>query len=99
MGFFRQEYRSGLLCPSSGDLPNPGIEPASPVSPALVGGFFTTEPPEKPLKSEFFILLSQMKLFQDIKREEEMENVPSLQGPCDRSLKSELPCGSCLNWR
>src|SRR5574341_1376228 len=25
--------------------------------------------------------------------------VPSLQGPCDRSLKSEGPCGSCLNWR
>src|SRR5574337_1127337 len=23
--------------------------------------------------------------------------VPSLQGPCDRSLKSEVPCGSCLN--
>ena len=25
--------------------------------------------------------------------------VPSLQGPCDRSLKTEVPCGSCLNWR
>ena len=25
--------------------------------------------------------------------------VPSLQGPCDRSLKSEVPCGSCRNWR
>ena len=25
--------------------------------------------------------------------------VPSLQGPCDRSLKSEVPCGSGLNWR
>ena len=25
--------------------------------------------------------------------------VPSLQGRCDRSLKSEVPCGSCLNWR
>ena len=25
--------------------------------------------------------------------------VPRLQGPCDRSLKSEVPCGSCLNWR
>ena len=25
--------------------------------------------------------------------------MPSLQGPCDRSLKSEVPCGSCLNWR
>jgi len=33
--FFRQEYWSGLPFPSQGDLPNPGIEPASPVSPAL----------------------------------------------------------------
>ena len=29
MGFFRQEYWSGLTCPSPGDLPNPGIEPRS----------------------------------------------------------------------
>ena len=32
--------------PSPGDLPDPGIEP---VSPALAGGFYTTEPPEKPI--------------------------------------------------
>ena len=31
MGFSRQEYWSGLPFPSPGDLPNPGIEPASPV--------------------------------------------------------------------
>ena len=41
MGFSRQEYWSGLPCPP-GDLPDPGIEPASPASPALAGGFFTT---------------------------------------------------------
>ena len=35
IGFFRQEYWSGLLYPPPGDLPNPGIEPTSPVSPAL----------------------------------------------------------------
>ena len=35
MGFFRQEYWSGLLCPSPEDIPDPGIEPASLVSPAL----------------------------------------------------------------
>ena len=40
MGFFRQEHWSGLPFPSSGDLPDPGIEPTSPVSPALAGGFF-----------------------------------------------------------
>ena len=30
MGFSRQEYWSGLLFPSPGDIPNPGIEPRSP---------------------------------------------------------------------
>ena len=35
MGFFRQEYWSGLPLLSPGDLPNPGIELVSPVSPAL----------------------------------------------------------------
>ena len=35
MGFFRQEYWSGLPCPPLGNLPNPGIVPTSPVAPAL----------------------------------------------------------------
>ena len=35
MGFFRQEYYSGLPGPPPGDLANPGIEPASPETPAL----------------------------------------------------------------
>ena len=34
-GFCRQEYWSGLLFPPPGDLPNPGIKPMPPVSPAL----------------------------------------------------------------
>ena len=41
MNFSRQEYWSGLPFPTPGDLPNPGIEPASLVSPALAGEFFT----------------------------------------------------------
>ena len=40
--FFRQEYWSGLLGPSPGDLPDPEIETASFTSPALAGGFFST---------------------------------------------------------
>ena len=40
MGFSRQEYWSGLPFPSSGDLPNPGIEPGSP---ALQADFLPTE--------------------------------------------------------
>ena len=43
--FPRQEYWHGLPFPSSGDLPDPGIEPTSP---ALAGGFFITEPSGKP---------------------------------------------------
>ena len=42
MGFSRQEYWSGLPCPPLGDLPGPGMEPVSLVSPALLLGFFTT---------------------------------------------------------
>ena len=47
-GFPRQEYWSGLPLSMPGNLPEPRIEPTSPVSPALVIGFFTTEPPGKP---------------------------------------------------
>ena len=42
MGFSRQEYWSGVQFPSPGNLPDPGIKPVSLISPALVGGFFTT---------------------------------------------------------
>ena len=37
VGFFRQEYWSGLPLPSPGDPPNPGIEPASPATSRLPG--------------------------------------------------------------
>ena len=42
MGFSRKEYSSGLPCPPSGDLLDPGIEPMSLTCPALADGFFTT---------------------------------------------------------
>ena len=42
MGFSQQEYWSGLPFPPPGDLLHPGIEPESPVLPALAGRFFTT---------------------------------------------------------
>ena len=49
LGFSRQEYWNGLPFPLPGALPISGIEPMSPVSPALVGRFFTTTPPGKPI--------------------------------------------------
>ena len=51
LGFSRQEYWSGLSFPLPGDLSHPGIEPTSPVPPALGGRFFTTEPPRKPFSN------------------------------------------------
>ena len=41
MEFSRQEYWNRLSFPPPGDLPDPGIKPASLLSPALAGGFFT----------------------------------------------------------
>ena len=52
MGFFRQEYWSGLPCPPPGDLPDSGIKPASPT---LVDGFFTTTPLGRPFLMIFAI--------------------------------------------
>ena len=51
MGFPRLECWSGLLFPSPGDLPHPGIKPRTLVSPAQAGGFFTSAP------SCFFLFL------------------------------------------
>ena len=41
--FSRQEYWSGVSFPTPLNLPDPGIKPASFVSPAMAGGFFTTD--------------------------------------------------------
>ena len=49
MGFSRQEHWSGLPWPPPGDFPDPGIEPVSPMSPELAGGFFTTSTPGEAL--------------------------------------------------
>ena len=54
MGFLRQEFWSGLPFPSPRDLPDPGIKAASP---ALAGGFFTTESLGLPLKNRIGLLL------------------------------------------
>ena len=41
MRFSRQKYWREFSCPPPGDFPHPGIEPASPMSPALAGKFIT----------------------------------------------------------
>ena len=57
MGFPRQEYWSGLPFPTPVDLPDPRIEPTSPVSPAWQADSFTTEPPGKPIHKQPTVLL------------------------------------------
>ena len=52
MGSPRQEYWSGFPFPSSGDLPDPGLEPTPP---ALAGRFFTTESPGACIIAEKFM--------------------------------------------
>ena len=54
MGFSRQEYWNGLPYPPQGDLPDPGMEHTSPLSPALPGRFFTTVLPGNLKKNSWF---------------------------------------------
>ena len=61
MGFSRQKHWSGMPPPFLGELPDPGIEPVSPASPASAGGFFTTsttweDPPWRQEVSECLLL-------------------------------------------
>ena len=48
-GISQEEYWNELLFPRPGDLPDPEIEPTSPVSPVVAGRLFTTDPPRKTL--------------------------------------------------
>ena len=67
MGFPRKECGNRLPFPSPGNLPEPGIQPQSLMSPALAGGFFTTAPPEKcRLQSYIQLYLNNNKNFYTI---------------------------------
>ena len=50
MGFPRQELWNGLPLPPPGDRPEPGVKPASTLSPMLQADSLSTEPPGKPVK-------------------------------------------------
>ena len=70
MGFSRQEYWSGLLCPPPGDLPDPGIKPTSLISRPLAGGFFTTSATwEAPLTSRVLFKFSKKLLIPPQKKQ------------------------------
>ena len=58
-GFPSQEYWSGSLFLPPGDLSDSGIKPASPVSPALAGGFFTTSDTLEACQEVCLILMNE----------------------------------------
>jgi len=64
MEFSRQEYWSGEPFPSPGDLPDPGIEPRSPV---LQADSLSSDPPGKPEREEmvYSLLFCFSKNFKD----------------------------------
>ena len=74
MGFSRQRYWSGLPSPTSGDLPDPGIEPTSLVSPALTSRFFTTEPPGKPQGKYSYDKKDTVSVLMEIKSSQERDS-------------------------
>ena len=75
MGFSRQEYWNGLLFPSPGDLPDPGIELGSP---ALQADSLLSEPPGKPFEDRDTYLLCAS------------ESPGMTSGACSRGKKIEL---------
>ena len=83
MGFSRQEYWSGLSFPSSGDVPNSGIEPASP---APTGIFFTTEALESPAGSVMLHHLPPSSVqFSSV-----AQSCPTLCDPMNHSIQASL---------
>ena len=64
----RQEFWSGLPFPSPGDLPDPGIKP---ISSALAGRFFITEPSRKPMQilNIFFLVYRLMDFWKNSRKE------------------------------
>ena len=89
-GFSRQEYWSGLPFPSPGDLPHPGIEPESLMSPALTGGFFTTSATWEVLSPDIMWSLKMsfdVFFLKEVKEESEVvQSCPTLCDPMDCSL-------------
>ena len=79
MRLSRQEYWSGMPFTSPGDLPYSGTEPESPVSPALAGRFFTTEPSGKP----HYKIKSRLKLKK--KSRKVLEVLMKIRSLCDNS--------------
>ena len=81
MGFSRQECWSGLPFPSSGDLPDPGIEPGSST---LQADALSSEPPRKPIFTNNFSETYHLVLI--------LFALPAILSILDYSLLLTLPC-------
>ena len=79
MGFFRQEYWSGLPFPPPGDLPHPGIEPWSP---ALQADCLWSEPPGKPVYIYRHIYICMMRICSHPASSPHPPTVAFLSSPC-----------------
>ena len=89
MGFPRQEYWSGLPFSPPGDLCNLGIKPTSP---ALAGGFFTTEPPGKPNLFPRMIVINLSSVVKGASLVAQLvKNPPAMRETRDPSLGWEDP--------
>ena len=100
IAFPRQEYWSELPFPPPRDLPNPWIVPAYP---ALTGGFFTTEPPRKPILGlrERFKSLSCLEWGEQAARENLgiASPPPALPGPAPSHTSMRLRGHTQSGWR
>ena len=95
MGLSRQEYWSGLPFPSPGDLPEPGIEPRSPI---LQADTLTSAPPGKPqnleikMESQINSLETRIEMMQERfnKDLEEMKKSPYIMNNAINEIKNTL---------
>ena len=87
MEFSRHKYWSSLPIPTPGDLPNPGIEPTSLVSPASAGGFFTTSATWEAIYVYLIRFAIQQKLTQHWKA-----TIPSVKKKSKRCQVFSSPC-------
>ena len=77
IGFPRQKYWSGLSFPTPGDFPNLWIKPTSP---ALAGGFFITEPSEKPVYLAKLYQVDTLKIASEPLSHFIMAQIPFIKG-------------------
>ena len=98
-GIFRQEYWSGLPFPTPRDLPNPGIEPTSLVSPALAGRFFTTVPPGKPIRLSPQLNLPHLTCRMEVsRRERQVKETKGCHPTQFPDWKTGMSLREAVNW-